>query len=178
MIINPSDTFTFGGYVVDNASCLGPASGKIFLTGLTLPTSAYTINWSPSVLPQSGETITGLTAGTYVATVTNSLGCVDTQSFTVNNVTPVTSGGFIVLQQPSCFQNDGEVEFVVVDGTPPYFFSASTGQVEITFGTSVIFTGLTSGSYSFLVTDAGLCTTYDSLTLTKPHNKESKESKH
>ena len=87
MIINPSDTFTFGGYVVDNASCLGPASGKIFLTGLTLPTSAYTINWSPSVLPQSGETITGLTAGTYVATVTNSVGCVDSQSFTVNNVT-------------------------------------------------------------------------------------------
>lgn len=170
VIINPSDPFTFGGYVVDNASCLGPASGKIFLTGLTLPTSAYTINWSPSVLPQSGETITGLTAGTYVATVTNSVGCVDSQSFTVNNVTPVSSGGFIVLQQPSCFQNDGEVEFVIVDGTPPYFFSASTGQVEITFGTSVVFTGLTSGSYSFLVTDAGLCTTYDSVTLTTPNS--------
>jgi hypothetical protein len=62
------------------------------------------------------------------------------------------------------------VEFIVVDGTPPYFFSASTGQVEITFGTSVIFTGLTSGSYSFLVTDAGLCTIYDSVTLTTPNS--------
>lgn len=170
VIINPSDVFTFSGYVVDNAACLGPASGKIFLTGLTDPLSAYTINWSPSVLPQSGETITGLTAGTYVATVTNLLGCVDSQSFTVNTVSPVTSGGFIVLQQPTCFQNDGEVEFVVVNGTPPYFFSASTGQVEITFGTSVIFTGLTSGSYTFLVTDAGLCTTYDSVTLTTPNS--------
>lgn len=170
VIINPSNTFTFSGYVVDNAACMGPASGKIFLTGLTLPTSAYTINWSPSVLPQSGETITGLTAGTYVATVTNSLGCVDTQSFTVNNVTPVSSGGFNVINTPSCFQNDGEVEFVVINGTPPYFFSASTGQVEITFGTSVNFTGLSSGSYSFLVTDAGLCTTYDSVTLITPNS--------
>jgi hypothetical protein len=170
VIINPSDVFTFSGYVVDNAACLGPSSGKIFLTGLTDPLSAYTINWSPSVLPQSGETITGLTAGTYVATLINSLGCVNSQSFTVNTVSPVTSGGFIVLQQPTCFQNDGEVEFVVVNGTPPYFFSASTGQVEITFGTSVIFTGLTSGSYTFLVTDASLCTTYDSVTLTTPNS--------
>jgi len=170
VIINSSNPFSFGGYVVDNASCLGIASGKIFLTGLTEPLSAYTINWSPSVLPQSGSTITGLTAGIYNVTVTNSSGCSSSQSFTVNNVTPVSSGGFIVLQQPTCFQNDGEVEFIVVNGTPPYFFSASTGQVDITFSNSVIFTGLSSGSYSFLVTDSGLCTVYDSVSLTTPNS--------
>lgn len=168
VIINPSDPFTFGAYVVNNASCSGPASGKIFLTGLTSPIIDYTITWSPATITQTGPNITGLTSGVYVATVENSEGCVVSQAFTVEDVPPLTSEGFIVLQQPSCFQNDGEVEFIVSNGTPPYFFSASTGQVEITFGSSVNFTGLTSGVYSFLVTDAGLCTIYDSVSVGTP----------
>lgn len=168
VIINPSDPFTFGGYVVNNSSCLGPASGKIFLTGLTQPVSEYVITWSPTSIIQTGTTITGLTSGTYDATITNSIGCVATETFVVDTVLPLTSGGFITISTPSCFEDDGEVEFIVVNGTPPYFFSASTGQVEITFGSSVNFTGLTSGSYSFLVTDAGLCTIYDSVSLLTP----------
>ena len=170
VIINPSNQFTFSGYVVNDASCLGTGSGKIFLTGLTLPVSAYTINWNPSLFPQTGATVTGLTAGIYNVKVVDPNGCLHSESFTVNTVTPVSSGGFIVINQPTCFQNDGEVEFIVINGTPPYFFSASTGQVEITFGSSVNFTGLTSGSYSFLVTDAGLCTTYDSVSLLTPNS--------
>ena len=170
VIISPSASFSFGGYVVDDASCLGTGSGKIFLTGLTLPVSAYTINWNPSLFPQTGATVTGLTAGVYSVKVIDPNGCLHSESFTVNTVTPISSGGFIVISQPTCFQNDGEVEFIVVNGTPPYFFSASTGQVEITFGSSVNFTGLTSGSYSFLVTDAGLCTIYDSVSLLTPNS--------
>ena len=170
VIINSSNPFTFGGYVVDDAACAGPGTGKIFLTGLTSPVSDYTITWSPSYISQPGFSVTGLTAGTYSATVVNSDGCSDTQLFTVNNVPPLASGGFITITTPTCFQNDGEVEFIVVNGTPPYFFSASTGQVEITFGSSVNFTGLTSGSYSFLVTDAGLCTIYDSVSLLVPNS--------
>jgi len=170
VIINDSTPFSFSGYVVDNASCLGVPSGKIFLTGLTLPISAYTINWSPSLLPQTGSTYTGLSAGTYVATITDPNGCISSQPFTVSTVTPPSSGGFIVITTPSCFQNDGEVEFIVIDGTPPYFFSASTGQVEITFGSSVVFTGMAAGSYSFLVTDAGLCTVYDTVSIGTPNS--------
>jgi hypothetical protein len=168
VIITPSNSFTFGGYVVDNASCIGGGSGKIFLTGLTLPVSAYTITWSSNVGVQTGTTITGLTADVYTATITDPNGCTDTQAFTVNNVPPMVSAGFIVMQQPSCFANDGIVEFLVADGTAPYYFSASTGQVEITFDTSATFTGLTSGVHTFTVTDAGLCTIYDSVSLLTP----------
>ncbi len=170
VILNPSSGLTYGAYVVDDASCLGSGSGKIFLTGLTPPLSAYTITWSPNALGQTGSTITGLTSGSYVATVTNSVGCTLSQSFTVNTIPPLTSGGFIVVSQPSCFANDGEVEFIVVGGTAPYFFSGSSGQVEITFDTSVTFTGLSSGLYSFFVTDSGLCTIYDSVSLITPNS--------
>ena len=170
VILNPSSGLTYGAYVVDDASCLGSGSGKIFLTGLTPPLSAYTITWSPNALGQTGSTITGLTSGSYIATVTNPIGCTTSQSFTVNTIPPLTSGGFIVTSQPSCFANDGEVEFIIVGGTAPYFFSGSSGQVDITFDTSVTFTGLSSGLYSFLVTDAGLCTIYDSVSLITPNS--------
>jgi hypothetical protein len=171
VILTPSTGFTFGGYVVNNASCLGAGgSGKIFITGLTPPISAYTINWSSNVNGQTGTTVTGLTGGTYIVSITDSNGCGSSQSYFVNTVPPLQSGGFITIQQPSCFGNDGEVEFIVVDGTAPYFFSGSSGQVGVTFDTSFTFTGLSSGAYSFLVTDAGLCTIYDSVSLQTPNS--------
>ncbi len=117
VILTPSTGFTFGGYVVNDGSCLGGASGKVFITGLTQPTSAYTINWSTNVGSQTGFTVTGLTGGTYIATITDSQGCVGSQSFTVTTVPPLASGGFITISQPTCFANDGIVEFIVVDGT-------------------------------------------------------------
>ena len=170
VILTPSTGFTFGAYVVNDGSCLGGPSGKIFLTGLTPPTTAYTINWSSNVNGQTGTTVTGLTGGTYVVTVTDSLGCSDTQAFNVLTVPSLASAGFITISQPTCFANDGVVEFIIIGGTAPYFFSGSSGQVEITFDTSVTFTGLSSGAYSFMVTDAGLCTVYDSVSLLTPNS--------
>ncbi len=170
VILTPSSGFTFGGYIVNDGSCLGGPSGKIFLTGLTPPISAYTITWSPNAGGQTGSTITGLTNGVYVATVTDQNGCTSSQGFNVISVPPLQSGGFITINEPSCFANDGEVEFIVVDGTAPYFFSASTGQVEVTFDTSVTFTGLSSGFYTFTVTDAGLCTISDSVSMLTPNS--------
>lgn len=170
VILTPSTGFTFGGYVVNDASCVGSGSGKIFITGLTPPVSAYTINWSSNVGSQTGTTVTGLTSGTYIVSIENPSGCTNSQSFSVNTVAPLESAGFITMSQPTCFANDGEVEFLVANGTAPYFFSGSSGQVEITFDTSVTFTGLSSGAYSFLVTDAGLCTIYDSVSLITPNS--------
>lgn len=170
VVIVPSTEFDFGGYVVNDGSCNINGSGKIFLTGLTSPTIDYTIEWSQNVNNQNGTTVTGLTGGTYVVTVTNSDGCTKTKSFNVTTVNSLSSQGFIVYEQPTCFNNDGSVEFIVAGGTPPYFFSGSTGQVEITFNSSLTFTGLSSGNYSFLCTDAGLCTVTDSVTLLTPNS--------
>lgn len=170
VIINPSNPFNFGAYVVNDGSCIGGPSGKIFLTGLTLPVSAYTINWLTNVNGQTGTTITGLTSGSYNVEITNPDGCQTTESFTVSGVSSIGSAGFIVIQQPSCFASDGEVEFIITGGTAPYYFSASTGQVEITFSQSAVFTNLPSGTINFLATDAGLCTINDSMTIGTPNS--------
>ena len=170
VIINPSNLFTYGAYVVNDGSCIGGPSGKIFLTGLTLPVSAYTINWLTNVNGQTGTTITGLTAGSYNVEITNPDGCQTTETFTITGVGPLTSAGFIVIQQPTCFAGDGEVEFIITGGTAPYYFSASTGEVQITFSQSAVFSGLSSGAYNFSVTDAGLCVITDSISIGTPNS--------
>ena len=170
VIINPSNLFQFGAYVVDDGSCVGGPSGKIFLTGLTLPTTAYTINWLSNVNGQTGTTVTGLTAGPYIVEITNPDNCTNTQTFTIGSVDTLSPSGFIVITQPSCFGNDGSVEFIITGGTGPYYFSASTGYVEITFSQSVVVSNLAAGTYSFLATDAGLCTVYDSITIGTPNS--------
>ena len=86
VVINQSDVFDFGGYVVNDGSCIGGPSGKIFLTGLTLPTSAYTISWLTNVNSQTGTTVTGLTSGSYNVQITNPDGCETTKSFTINSM--------------------------------------------------------------------------------------------
>jgi hypothetical protein len=170
VVVNPSNAFTFGAYVVDDGSCIGGPSGKIFLTGLTFPVSAYTINWLTNVNGQTGTTITGLTSGSYNVEITDPNGCQADESFTITTVDPIGSAGFIVITQPACFGSDGEVEFIISGGTAPYYFSASTGQVEITFSQSAVFSGLSSGSYNFSATDAGLCTIFDSISVGTPNS--------
>ena len=168
VVIDPSSAFTYGAYVVDDGSCVGGPSGKIFITGLTFPVTDYTITWLSDVNGQTGSTITGLTSGPYSVEITDPRGCLTSNIFYVDVVDLLGSAGFIVLQQPTCFNSDGSVEFIISGGTPPYFFSASTGQVEITFSQSSVFTNLSSGSYNFMVTDAGLCTIYDSVSVVTP----------
>jgi hypothetical protein len=164
-IVKSSTTFSYGFYVVNDASCIpGSGSGKIFITGQT-GNPPYTYLWSNG---QTGSTITGLTQGTYFVTATDSTGCPYSSSQTVYTVDPPNIVSFTTTS-PSCFINDGEVEVLVVGGTSPYYFSGSNGTVGITFSDTFVFTGLSSGVLTVTVTDAGLCTDTDSVSLITPN---------
>lgn len=170
VVVKSSTTFTFGYYPVDDASCItGQGSGKIFITGLTNPVSAYTINWLSNVNGQTGTTVTGLTQGLYTVEITNPDGCVETESIQINNVPPVGQAALIITQ-PSCFQNNGIVDLIISGGTAPYYYFGSNGQSEISFDSSYSFTGLSSGLYTFTVTDAGFCTFTTQATLVTPNS--------
>lgn len=167
-IVRPSSSFNFGYYKVDDASCIpGQGSGKIYITGLTTPTSAYTINWLSNVNGQTGTTITGLTQALYVVEITDQNGCVQTDSIQIDNVPPVGLGTLIV-QQPACFQSDGEVTVIITGGTAPFYYSGSNGNSIVTFDTSYTFTGLSAGLFNIVVTDAGLCNFSTQTTLVTP----------
>jgi len=169
-IVQTSTGFTFGYYVVNDASCIpSEGSGKIYITGLTTPLSSYTINWVSNVNGQTGTTVTGLTQGIYEVQITNSIGCTTTEYIQVDEVLPVEIINTVVIP-PTCFQPDGEVTITVNNGTAPFYYSGTSGMPSITFDTSYTFTGLSSGFFAYSVTDAGLCTTTGQMTLTTPNS--------
>ena len=163
-IVEDSDTLDYGLYTVPNSSCGGTAMGKIMITGLT-GTPPYTYLWTTSA---TGSTVTGLTAGVYSVSVTDFYGCVTTKSATIVDVPPIGLGTFTVTQ-PTCFSADGVLTIQITGGTAPYYYSASTGAVVVQYPTSWTISGLSSGNYSFQVTDAALCTIVVGTDLTSPN---------
>ena len=163
-IVEDSDTLDYGLYTVPNSSCNGSPIGKIMITGLT-GTPPYTYLWSNTA---TGSTVTGLTAGVYSVNVTDAYGCVTTKSATVSNVPPIGFGTFTATQ-PTCFSNDGILTIQITGGTAPYYYSASTGDISVQYGTSWTITGLSPGNYSVMVTDAALCSFVQGTVLSSPN---------
>jgi hypothetical protein len=161
-IVKTSTTINYDLFVVNDAGCT-TNSGKIFISGLT-GNPPYTYLWSNGVF---GDSLTGLTEGTYSVTVTDNSGCGISKSANVNLVNPVSIGSLFVTQ-PSCFTSDGEVTVIVVDGTAPFYYLASNGESIVTFDRTVIFTSLSPGGFTVEVTDAGLCKSSSSTTLLTP----------
>ena len=155
-----SSPFNFGLYAVPNSSCGGIPIGKITVTGET-GVAPYSYLWSNGF---TGNTITGLTSGNYSVEVTDSNGCVASESATITNISPVGLGLFTSVA-PTCFQANGSISMTITGGTSPYYYSASTGQVLISYSKTFSISGLSSGQYNFQVTDAGFCQMFAGTTL-------------
>jgi hypothetical protein len=163
-IVEDSTALNYGLYAVPNSACNNTPIGKIMVTGLT-GTPPYTYLWNTSA---TGSTVTGLTAGIYSVDVTDYYGCVTTKTATIVDVAPVGFGAFTVTQ-PTCFSADGVLTIQITGGTAPYYYSASTGDVTVQYPTTWSISGLSPGSYSITVTDAGLCTFTQGTVLTSPN---------
>lgn len=162
-LIQDSDNFDFGLYVVPNSSCGGTPIGKIYVTGIT-GNAPYTYQWSNGAITDS---ITGLTAGNYSVAVTDANGCTVTKSGDVTNVPPIGIAAFTATP-PTCLSNDGSITVTITGGTEPFYYSASTGLVQISYSRNYTLSNLAPGDYSIEITDAGLCTVVGSTRLSSP----------
>ena len=153
-IISDSNELDFGFYTVPSSPCADTFTpiGKLYITGQT-GTPPYTYLWNNG---ESGSTITGLTSGVYSVTVTDANGCTKSKSEGVGEVDPLGFVSFSAIT-PTCFSSDGSLILNISGGTAPYYYSASTGNVLVTYSQQFILSGIPSGTYSFSVTDAGLC---------------------
>ena len=163
-IVEESVPLNYGLYMVPNSSCGGTPMGKLTITGLT-GQAPFTYLWSNGA---TGTTATGLTSGNYFVNVTDGYGCELSQGETVVDVQPIGFGLFTATQ-PTCFSANGVLTLTITGGTAPYYYSASTGQVEISYANTFTISGLSSGVYSFLVTDAGLCQLNAETSLVSPN---------
>jgi|694.fasta_scaffold107413_2 hypothetical protein len=151
-VVNPSVEVDYGFYPVDDTQC-GSASGRIIVTGQTgVPPWSYI--WNDG---STGSTLTGLTAGTYSVKVTDATGCSTIKSQAIGQIDPVGLGGFTVDQVPTCLNSDGIITMTITGGTGPYYYSASTGSIDVSYLKTFQLVGVPAGSYNFMVTDAALC---------------------
>ena len=154
LYIHPSPSVSL---TVTNATCYSAANGQI-TASVTGGTPPYSYLWSNG---QTTSVATGLAAGSYSVTVTDSFGCKSIASATVTEPEPLWLGGFVF--DVACFGgNDGEVMTLVFGGTAPYSYLWSNGQ------TTDFLSGLTAGAYTVTVTDVNACMYSKTFTVAEP----------
>jgi len=133
----------FNGYGV---SCNGGINGSIDLT-VTDGAAPFSYSWNNGFTSQD---INGLTAGTYMVTVSDMAGATASQTIVV------TEPDMMVLSSTNtdvtCFGgSDGAIDLDIAGGVSPFIYLWSTGA-----STEVI-TGLAEGVYAMAVIDANGC---------------------
>ena len=143
--------------VTSNVSCNGGSNGSVSVTA-SGGTTPYTYAWSTSPV-QSGNTATGLTAGTYRVTVTDAVSATATSSATITQPSSLTTS-IAHYHAPDCAGgNNGWITVSCNGGTPVYTYSWSNGQTGSTAS------NLTVGLYTVTVTDHNGCTATTGMTL-------------
>src|SRR5690606_16193978 len=108
----------------------------------------------------TGEDPSNLTAGAYEVTVTDASGCDATLRI---NVPKKTLGFSLQVNHPSCpGEQDGSVTVTVTSGEAPFQYQWSNG------GTTNSIEGLSSGTYTLIITDNSGCSRTTAFVLTDP----------
>ena len=153
IVPNFNDTIRILGNVVDNFSCTSP-TGNIALNVTPLDT-AYTFIWSSG---QTTDSLSNLTSGTYLVTVTLGLSCIALDTFDViNNALPPNLASSSTAA--SCSLNNGAADLTLTGGTGPFTFIWSNSE------SSEDLINLPPGTYTVTVTGANSCTSVNAVTV-------------
>ena len=130
-----------------NVACFDSSDGTASVSVSGGGSSPYTYVWSNG---QVGSNVSGLSAGTYTAYVTDANSCVDSVSVTISQPQDLVIN--LVNTIPSaCTANSGAATVNIGGGVLPYTAIWSNGQT----GTSA--SGLSAGNYTLTVTDNNGC---------------------
>lgn len=146
-----------------NVNCNGGSDGSatIAVIGVGAVATPFTVSWSDGA--NSGLTRTGMSAGTYTATVTSA----DSTQKVVSNITitePTALSVTLVSKNDVLCHgaSNGAININVSGGTAPYSYLWSNGE------TTRDITNATGGNNTVTVTDANGCTAELTVSLTQP----------
>ncbi|HEV7232210.1 MAG TPA: SprB repeat-containing protein, partial [Bacteroidia bacterium] len=158
-ITQPSNALSTAISSQSNVLCNGASNGSATVTpnGGTPP---YSYSWSP--ISNSTSTASGLSAGSFNCTVTDSKGCTISQGVTITQPAPLLATD--THKNISCYGgSDGTVTVIPSGGTPGYYYSwVPTG------GASNTVSAMSAGTYTCSITDMNSCIDTYVITLTQP----------
>jgi gliding motility-associated-like protein len=150
--VSPNPAPTIG--TITQPTC-STTTGSVLLTGL--PTGNWTINPGGISGSTATATISGLTAGPHTFTVTNADGCISPASANVGINAPLTIPSpptIGTITQPTCATATGSV---VLNDFPTGNWTLNPSGINGSTASTTIL-GLTSGSYTYTVTNSDGCT--------------------
>ena len=152
--------FTIDSITGNDVSCHGYVDGNaaVFVSG----TGTYTYQWSNG---NTTSTASGLYAGMFYVTVSDSLGCYAVDFVAINE--PDTLSHNDSITNINCYgNNNGAIYLNITGGTPSYSYNwqGPNGFVS----TNEYLTNLSEGGYYVTVTDANACRITTDITVIAP----------
>ena len=150
--------------ITTNTSC-GGSTGTITITvppgtGIPPPPYTYLLDPGPGQVTQTGAspiTFSNVAQGAHTVVVTDASGnCNTTLTNVVVNRTNDLAATVIPTPPACAAANNGSVQVVPANGSAPFTFLLNPGGITQT-GATAIFTGLSPGSYTIVVTDVSGC---------------------
>ena len=148
--------------------------GSIVLENVAGGNGGYSYVWhnsSGEVVGTDSNVLSGINAGVYSVTITDANNCEKTETITLN-----ASGGSVSYsldpQRLLCYADaSGKINVQNITGTAPYSVSWSgdaNGSHSGVTGNSYEITGLPAGSYTIVVSDADMCSSTMTTTVSQP----------
>ncbi|MDA9866720.1 T9SS type A sorting domain-containing protein, partial [Saprospiraceae bacterium] len=133
--------------IIEHPVCNGDTNGTITVTPMG-GISGYDYSWSNG---STTQTISGLSEGEYMLTVTDSENCSQSETYTLlNQIELIISTSSTAESSPGASDGTATVE-IISGGITPYEYEWSTGDTTATAN------NLISGAYNVTVTDANGC---------------------
>lgn len=141
----------------------GVGNGALSITA-TGGITPYTYLWDAAAGASVNDSVTGLSAGIYSVTVTDSAGCTDVQEIVLNNVgAPVLAIDPTSVSNISCAgANDGAATVTATGGAGGNIYAWGNGE---SLASAV---ALLPGSNTVTVTDANGCASFSSVEIVAP----------
>jgi subtilisin-like proprotein convertase family protein len=151
-VVNNPGTLNITSTTAVDENC-GDGSGTIDIDviGGTMP---YTFTWTNG---STNEDLLGLSAGSYSLNLTDAAGCSTSTSATINGeAISILSN---TVNDEICGDSNGSINILVDGGTTPYTFAWDNGS------TTEDLVGISAGTYTVNITEAGGCTLTDTYTV-------------
>ncbi len=136
----------------DSAHC-GQTDGSGIIDSVSGNTAPYSYHWDASAGNQTGDTASGLSAGSYAVLISDSKGCDTSVSVSVPNEPGPGISIDTVIDASCAGGSDGSVTAKANGGTLPYSYQWNDPSAQS--GSSA--TGLSAGMYQVVVTDSAGC---------------------